>query len=498
MNKTIKDMNLRIVKKYDELHSYDTVIIPFNFGLKVLSEKLGKFKGIIEEKVINNNFCGKAQEIYYYSIKESQIINVILIGLGKEDEVDNSGVFLSFSKAFSKCKELNSKNVIVLLDNINDEIKNHQNLEKIFESCYFSNYKFDKYKNNIIENTIETVDFVCEDGNAKKALIEAKYCAYGTMLARDLINEPPANMTPNILGEEAQKIGNECGFKVTVYDKEEIEKMGMNTFLAVGKGADNSPTLIVMEYLGDPYSQRKIGLIGKGVTFDTGGYSLKSEKSMENMHGDMAGAAAVIGSMKIITKMKLRVNVVSVIAACENRVSANAYLPGDIIKSMSGKYIEINNTDSEGRLTMADAITFLIENHKVDKIIDIATLTDSVQAALGNKTAGVFTNDDEFRRVVKKASIMSCEKIWELPCDEDLKVVLKSDFADLKNSAYGSEAGGGAIVAALFLKEFVQDLPWIHIDIGGTSWTTENLDYCPKGGLGFGTRLLYSIVKEIY
>lgn len=490
-------MNLRIVQKCNE-NLYDTLLVPFTSELQMLSKELGFIENQIEKILNKGYFRGNDKEVYCFStFVNNKIKNIILLGLGVEENINNHNIFLNFSKVFSKCKEKQSTNILVLLDNLTEEVKDYYNLEKIFEAAWLVNDKNDKYKSYKAQDRVGIIDFNGLDKDKNKILNEAKICASGTLLARRLINEPPNEMTPAILGEEAKIVGKENGFKVTLYDELEIEKMGMNLFSAVGKGSINRPTLIVMEYFGDPDSSEKIGLIGKGVTFDTGGYSLKSEKSMENMQGDMGGAAAVIGAMKTISEMELKINVVSVIAACENRVSNDSYLPGDIIKTMSGKYVEINNTDSEGRLILADSITYITRVHKVDKIIDIATLTDAVQVALGNKTAGIFTNNKNLRESVNIASNISCEKIWELPFDEDLRGVLNSDFADFKNSGYGSEEGGGAIVAALFLKEFVEDVPWIHIDIGGTSWTSENLHYCLKGGMGFGTMLLYNLVKEL-
>jgi leucyl aminopeptidase len=248
-------------------------------------------------------------------------------------------------------------------------------------------------------------------------------------------------MTPEKLAEEAKKAGANSGFEVTVYDKPEIEKLNMNAFLSVGKGSVNTPKLIVMEYNGSKSSE-KLGLVGKGLTYDSGGYSIKPSKSMSTMHSDMAGAAAVIGAMSIIASMELKVNIVAVVAACENRISHEAYLPGDILESMSGKFIEVNNTDAEGRLTLADAVTYIKDKHKVNSIVDLATLTGAIITALGKYRAGSFTNNDDLHEKIEKASNISGEKIWRLPCDEELRQSIESNVADIRNSTQGSTIGG--------------------------------------------------------
>ncbi|EKN71653.1 multifunctional aminopeptidase A [Neobacillus bataviensis LMG 21833] len=471
---------------------YDTMIIPFTTPVTVVSKEIRMLKGHISA----SSFSGKSQEIYQFThVDGDKSVNVILLGLGQPEQLKHETIYQVFAKGFSSCRKLQSENAIVFYDNITGEVGNEVIAEKAFEAAYLANYTFEKYKTAKSEKAETRVDFLSKNENLDHALLEAQHCATGTMMARNLINEPPNYMTPSKLAEEAKKVGEEANFNVTVYDAAEIEKLGMNLFLAVGKGSAHQPAFIVMEHFGDPDSDRKVGMVGKGITFDTGGYSLKSEASMTNMHGDMGGAAAVIGAMKVISEMKLKINVVAVVAACENRVSDKSYLPGDIVQSMSGKFVEVNNTDAEGRLTLADAITYLIQKHDVGCVIDIATLTGAVIDALGKRIAGFFTNDSVIRSVMNEASHRSMERIWELPFDDGLRSVIQSDVADLKNSAFGSNKGGYAIVAALFISEFVENRPWVHLDIAGTSWSTEELDDCPKGGVGYGVRLLYHVVK---
>ena len=319
--------------------------------------------------------------------------------------------------------------------------------------------------------------------------------AKATCIARDLINEPPTVLTPAKLAQAAQELFKETPVKVTVYGRDEVERIGLTAFLEVGKGSIHEPKLIVMEYTGAQDVESRLGLIGKGLTYDSGGYSLQSSEFMETMQHDMSGAAAVMGALWAAQKQGLRINITGVVAACENKLSATAYVPGDVIRSMSGRYIEVNNTDAEGRITLADAVTYTKQYCGVDRIVDIATLTDGIQTALGNRRCGAFTNNRALIAQVEKGAAAACERMWELPCDENLRRVLDSRVAHLKNSAMGSSVGGYATVGAMFVKEFVEETPWIHLDIGGTAWTTECEGIYTKGGIGFGTRMLYETFK---
>ncbi len=487
-------MEIKQIKELKNLKKYDTVLLPFikNEGLKL--SKIEDFTDDLINIMENSDFNENDEQVYTSTLLQNdKLLKIIFLEI-KPNKIDIENIFTSFAKGYKKARQIKAKNLLVLLDNISEKIDYYDIYEKTVEAAYLSNYVFDKYKSKKETNKIINVDFFTKIDNFKKALVEAKATSDGTILSRDLVNEPPMRLTPEKLGEEAKKAGTESGFKVTVYDKSEIEKLKMNAFLSVGKGSANTPKLIVMEYNGSG-SSKKIGLVGKGLTYDSGGYSIKPSKSMSTMHSDMAGAAAVIGAMKIIANMKLKLNVVAVVAACENRISHEAYLPGDILESMSGKFIEVNNTDAEGRLTLADAVTYIKEKHEVESIIDLATLTGAIITALGVFRAGTFSNNDELHEVIEKASQISGEKIWRLPCDEELKESIKSNVADIRNSTQGSTIGGGSITAALFIEEFVEDTPWVHIDIAGTSWTDKALPYSDKGGVGYGARLLYNYAK---
>ncbi len=487
-------MEIKQITKLEGLKKYDTVLLPFIENEKINLDETGDLINNLKSIMKSNDFKDNEEQVYTTSLfHNDNLLKTVFLEI-KDGKINIENIFESFAKGFKKIRQIKGKNVLVLLDNLSEKINDYDIYEKTVEAAYLSNYVFDKYKTKKETNKIANIDFFSKIDDFKNAMIEAKAASDGTILCRDLVNEPPMRLTPEKLGEEAKKAGDESGFKVTVYGKTEIEDLKMNAFLAVGKGSVNTPKLIVMEYNGSD-NKEKIGLVGKGLTYDSGGYSIKPSKSMSTMQSDMAGAAAVIGAMKIIASMKLEVNIVAVVAACENRISHEAYLPGDILESMSGKFIEVNNTDAEGRLTLADAVTYIKDKHKVESIIDLATLTGAIITALGSRRAGTFSNNDELHEKIEKASHISGEKIWRLPCDEELKESIKSNVADIRNSTQGSTIGGGSITAALFIEEFVEQTPWVHIDIAGTSWTDKALPYSEKGGVGYGARLLYNYAK---
>ena len=266
----------------------------------------------------------------------------------------------------------------------------------------------------------------------------------------------------------------------------------MKAFLEVARGSDREPKVIAMSYYGNPESPEVLGLVGKGLCYDSGGYSLKPSTGMETMHTDMGGAGAVIGAISAIAKMRRKVNVTAVVAACENILSAHAYHPGDIIDSMAGKTIEINNTDAEGRVTLADAVTFAIREQKATHIIDVATLTGAAITALGNEITAVVSDSDTLWEKVQRAAGPSCEKVWRLPVDDVLGKALDSKIADMRNS---SGRAAGTICGGMFIQKFAEGLPWLHLDIAGTSYTDGNTT-CSFGATGVGVRLLYHTAKN--
>ena len=489
-------MKQRIVGSVD-LGGYDTFVIPVFNGKAKVPEFLNE-AGLVEsafEKQRKGSKEEKAKSINILLF--GRLVNLVFIELGELPKKGKPNFLYRMSEAYAKCKEIGAEQILFHIKGEIPSLISDDDLRMIFEAGSLVDYCFDTYKTIKTTSTVKGIGYSGFGAKAEELLKEAECIGAGIKLARRLINEPAVDMPPAKLAEEAKKAGKENGFQVSVLQESEIKELGMNAFLAVGKGSVNRPVLIVMEYTGDPDSNEKLGVVGKGLCFDTGGYSIKSDTSMETMFGDMGGAAALIGAFTLISSLGLKINIVGAIPACENKISGEALLPGDIVKSMSGKYIEINNTDAEGRLTLVDGNTYLTQCHKVKGVIDIATLTGSVHTALGDKIAGVFTDSDKMRAAVKNASTKYGEKTWELPLDRELFESIESNFADIRNSVSGSTSGGYASAAALFIKELMEDVPWLHIDIGGVSWEDKGTAWCPVGGKGYGVKLLYGMAKEL-
>ena len=483
-----------VTKKQDVCLCCDAVILPFA-GSAALSVELPKnLAEAVKAAVDQEKFSGECGSLYTMNLLgENGILSLVLIGLGDEN-ASNREAYLAFCKALKYCKDQHCGKTVVYLDNAAARLENNPALvAKLCECPWLVSYDFTAYKSNPAAPAMEQVEFVTQLPDFQAQLDEAAVVAQCTLHSRDLVNHPSRFMTPAQLGVEAQKLAQEYGLDCKVFDKPQIEALGMDTFLAVGRGAVDEPRLVVLRYMGASADQETIGLVGKGIMFDSGGYSLKSK--MATMHDDMGGAAAVIGAITALARRKVPVNVVAVVAACKNMISGDAYVPGDILRSMSGKTIEMLNADAEGRLTLADAITYAIREEKVDRVIDIATLTGAAKGAVGGRTAPILSNDDAFCGVMEQASKVSCEKVWRLNADKELRPVLNSAVADIKNSSPGNNYGGGTIVAGLFIQEFVEGKPWIHVDMAPVNWLGEDSSYCCKGATGYGVSLLYQTVK---
>ncbi len=319
-----------------------------------------------------------------------------------------------------------------------------------------------------------------------RGLQRGQAVASGVRVARECANRPGNHATPSHLASEAKKIGKEFGLKVEIFDRKDIEKIGMGSFLAVAQGSDEPPRFIVMRYEGAAASKAPVVLVGKGITFDSGGISLKPGAEMDEMKFDMGGAASVLGTMRAIGEIKPKINVIGLIASCENMPSGRAVKPGDVVKSLSGQTIEILNTDAEGRLILCDALTYA-ERFKPAAVVDIATLTGACVVALGHHHSGLFTADDKLAEQLLAASRNALDPLWRMPLDDEYDEGLKSNFADMAN--IGGRAGG-AITAAMFLKRFTAKYPWAHLDIAGTAWKSGTA----KGATGRPVALLTQFI----
>jgi len=367
----------------------------------------------------------------------------------------------------------------------------------IVEGALVGNFDADYYRSDRKDQKIDALT-ILTSGNTDKAALEkaaaeAQIIGESQNFTRDLVNEPSNRMTPTILAERAKKMSTEVGLKCEVYGADKIKELKMGAFWSVAQGSDEPPALIIMRYepTGAP-EKPVLGLVGKGITFDTGGISIKPADGMEKMKYDMAGGATMIGAMRAIALLKPKVKVIGIVCATENMPSGKAQKPGDVQIAMSGKSIEIINTDAEGRLVLADGLHYA-KQLGCTHLVDAATLTGAVVIALGYTNAGLFANDDAMYDRFSKALNKAGEKMWRLPLDDEYKENIKSGIADIVNSG---GRWGGAINAAMFLKEFAEDTPWIHLDIAGTAWMEDQKPWIAKGPTGIALRSLVEFVKS--
>lgn len=447
-----------------------------------------------------SKFIGKSGQILHW---HSDDYIVVFIGLGKsrklqlEDWREAAGQVINFLKNY------NVKNLAFILNQWLTANQSIENLAQgLAEGFVLASYNFDKYKKIDKHDRKKSIQSIIVElaSDKKQKFISAwqrgVILAQGTMLARDLVNEPANIMTPTFLAETAKGIAkNNPNVRVRILEKEQVVKMGLGAFVGVDLGSSEPLKFIHLTYKPKAASKEKIALVGKGLTFDSGGLNIKTGDSMSQMKIDMAGAAAVLGIFSVIDSLKIKKEVHGIIAACENMPSGQALRPGDILRSMSGKSIEIGNTDAEGRLTLADAITYA-QKIGATKIIDIATLTGAVMVALGPSIAGLFANDEALAKEISEASKNSGEKMWRLPLEATYKDFMKSTVADIRNIP--NTRYGGAITAALFLQEFVNSgTAWVHMDIAAPAYAEKPLNsYTAIGGVGFGVRTILEWLKN--
>ena len=443
-------------------------------------------------------FKGKENSAAAFSPKGgSPAKYVIAAGLGLKKNVNAESLRRAAALAAKKAVAVSQKAVTVALPLVlNDEALEAQ---AIAEGLLLAGYSFEKYKSGKKDSGIAQGIFVIpkkSDAAVKKGLKLGQVYADAACFARDLVNEPPSRLRPEdfarIALEVAQK-GKDAGVTIKVFDKKKIEEMKMGALLGVNIGSSEPPAFIHMHYK-PAGASKSVALVGKGITFDSGGLSLKPAESMETMKMDMAGAASILSVFKAIPALKPDVEIHGIMALTENMPGGKAYKPGDVLIAMNGKSIEVLNTDAEGRIILADALTYAARLNP-DCIIDLATLTGACVIALGSLVAGAMGNSDEIFEALDKASRTTGEKLWRLPLVKDYQDGLKSPIADLKNiSSIRREAG--SIIGGLFLQEFVDNKPWIHLDIAGPAWTDRELAYCKHGGTGFPVRTLLSYLTD--
>ncbi len=455
------------------------------------SDELDKeIKAIIDA----GDFKGDANSVYPFlngsAIKAKRIM---LAGFGEEEKLSSETVRRAHNAVVKKARDLRAESLTIVFPET-EKLTDKQVMQNLTEGIVLGDYDFDKYKSEDKDSPkVHLKSFtVLYSGkhaeDVKKTAVSAYTSCQGTLFVRDLVNENADIMTAAELERIAKEIAKEHKeVKVRVLDEKDLKKKGMNLLLAVAKGSAIPARLIILEYTGDQDNAAKTAIVGKGITFDTGGINLKPTKYVETMRMDMAGAATILGTIKTLAKLGVKHNVVGVVPACENAIGSKAYKPGDVYRAYNGKTVQIENTDAEGRLILADALAYAVDSIKPDKIIDVATLTGACLVALGECYAGLLGSDDELCNALIAAGEATGECVWRLPIYDELKEELKGDVSDLKNTG---GKWGGTIVGACFLSHFVGETPWAHLDIAGLAWYEKQRHYVPKYATGQGVRLL--------
>ena len=463
---------------------------------EVLDKRCG---GLLSRLIKDGDFEGKPfQTSVLYTDTFIKSRRIIFIGMGKRKEFDLEKLRGVFSRAAQKVRDLHLKNFAASLNFGIRDLNEENQVEAAVEGVLLGLYKFTPYKTKEIDKTPEVKEFTLIADTPKTVTIwkeaakRAEIIAGAVYLARDLVSAPSNEMTPTIIADRARKMVKARPIAIKILDEGQMKRLGMNALLGVARGSAEPAKFIIMNYDGGTKGEKPIVLVGKGITFDSGGISIKPSANMDEMKSDMAGGAAVIGAMQAISDLELPLNIVGIVPATENLPGGKAYKPGDILKSLSGTTIEVKNTDAEGRLILADALAYA-DRYKPEAIIDLATLTGACIIALGDHLIGMLGTDNELKTMVKEAADATGDYVWELPLWQDYDEMLKSDVADVQN--VGGRAAG-TITAGLFLKKFVGDHPWVHLDIAGPALLAKEKPYIPKGASGAGVRLLVQFLRN--
>jgi leucyl aminopeptidase len=459
--------------------------------------------GALTRAMAASRFTGRKDEVLgVLAPPQLAVGRVLLIGVGKAEALDRAALHALGGNIVAQLNSAGESEAWVALDKLDGmKPKPGAAAADLAFGARLRAYRFDKYrtkekpeqKPSLKSLTIMTR----EDAGAKRAFAPLEKVAEGVFFTRDLVSEPANIIYPETLAQAARSL-EKLGIDVEVLDEKEMKKLGMGALLGVGQGSERPPRLVIMQWKGGPKGKnaQPLAFIGKGVTFDTGGISIKPADGMWDMKWDMGGAGVVIGLMKALAGRKAKVNAVGIIGLVENMPSGTAQRPGDIVKSMSGQTIEVLNTDAEGRLVLADALWYCKDRFKPKLMVDLATLTGAIIIALGSEHAGLFSNNDELAQRLVAAGAEVGEKVWRLPLADAYDRMMDSDAADVKNISGGREAS--SITAAQFLQRFVDDVPWAHLDIAGTTWSKKDAPTVPKGATAFGVRLLERFVADHY
>lgn len=457
---------------------------------KTASSINSKLNGVIDKALKLEEFKAELNKFYniYFNDK---IKRVVLVGLGKEKEFTKEKFRRVVGNSARYARGVKAKNIALCLESL--DFKPYDLGYMSAEGLILGNYSFEQHKTKDKISHVESAELITKQ-NINEGIKYGANVAESVIIARDLVNTPAMIKVPLYIVEKAKKICKETGINCKVFLKNDLKKLGMNALLAVNAGSVNEPAMLIMEY--NPKGKEKIAVVGKGITFDSGGLGIKPGQYMKDMKEDMSGAASVIAFMRTAAMLKLKQNIIGIAPLTENMPGNNAYKPGDIIKAYNGKTMEIQHTDAEGRVVLADALSYA-SKQKPKMIIDLATLTGAITVTLGDFVAGIMGNDEDLIKKLIKSGEESGERLWQLPMYEEYAEMVKSDVADVKNIG-GWDGKAGSITGAMFLKEFVDDgIKWAHLDIAGTALTEKDSGYTPKGATGFGVRLLVEFMKNL-
>jgi len=472
--------------------------------LALITDKksLSEFKELDKNLMSKINHAVNTENFEFNKFSSLEIINdknnlfskIIIISPGQKNLISGNDFAIIGGKINQISSKSKNKKVSILVAN---EFSDDESLVEIGFGATLNTYKFDKYKSKkkVTKQINEIIIISKNAAKLKNKFKQKNAVAEGIFLARDLVNEPSNILNPEAYAKKIKGL-SKFGLKVEILNEAKMKKLGMWSLLGVGRGSQYESQLVIMKWDGNRGKKTKpLCFVGKGVCFDSGGISLKPGNKMEEMIGDMGGSAAVVGLMKALALRKAKVNVVGVVGLVENMPDGTAQKPGDIVKSMSGQTIEIQNTDAEGRLVLADALWYAQDKYKPEIMIDLATLTGAIVMSLGNKMAGIFSNNDDLSEKLLDAGIDSGDNVWRLPLSESYDKMINSKFADMKNIGIG---GAGSITAAQFLKRFVNKVPWVHIDIAGTATGMEKSSINTSWATGFGVNLLNTLISKFY
>jgi leucyl aminopeptidase len=493
-------MNVAVVAEPLTSITADAVVVGVHADDKKLRDPAARIDqaagGVLREVLEAEKFQGKVGHVtHLHTNGKLPARRVVIVGLGKRADTTAETVRRAASAGLRRARDLGARNVAIEV--LGDRLPARQRAQALVEGAILGTYAFDRYKREKPEKLVETLRVSEPDGRQRREATEGarrgQVFAEATWFARDLVNAPANDVHPTHLAQVAAEVAKAGQLTLEVLDGAECKKLGMGLFLGVASGSEQPPKFIHLAWTPSGRSRKRVAIIGKGITFDSGGLDLKTPEGMLRMKDDMSGAAAVLGIMRALPALKPAVEVHGLIAATENMPGGAAIRPGDVLRAMNGTTVEIGNTDAEGRLTLADAICYAIQKLDAHEIVDMATLTGACVIALGPLCSGLFANNDGLANRLLAAADSAGERVWRLPLIEEYRENLKSDVADMNNVG---PRGGGAITAGLFLKEFAGDRPWAHLDIAGPVFIEKDTPLSPKGGTGCAVRTILAYLTE--